>query len=157
MPPNSHRYLKLFRSNIFTSLCNVLTKSYERFCKVFRNIAKFFWIKKKDPSNFFFFFFFWANLKKVRHLVSSHRIYRQKWKISWILCKPRWCWDHLGSLIYFVRLSCNTNNVSIYFFLTCATNEILFGHKVNSCFYVKILDIKLSTIKINESWLIAWI
>ena len=147
MSPNSHRHLKLFRPNIFTSLRN------EGFCKVFRNIAKSFELRKKNRLTFFFF----SQFQKGATFGVAHRIYRQKWKISWMLCKPRWCWNHLGSLIYFVRLSCNTNNVSIYFFLTCATNEILFGHKVNSCFYVKILDIKLSTIKINESWLIAWI
>ena len=55
-----------------------------------------------------------SHSKKVRQLVSQG-IYRQKWKTSWMLCNPRWCWDilrHLGTLLYFARRKC------IYFFLT---------------------------------------
>ena len=85
---------------------------------------------------------FRAILKKVQHLVSQG-IYTQNWKISCILYKPRWCWEirrRLGSLIYFVRPCWNTKNISIFSYLR-AKHEILFGHKVNSCFYVKILEI----------------
>ena len=60
--------------------------------------------------------FFRVILKKVRHLVWQG-IYRQRWKTSWMLCNPRWCWDilrHLGSLIYFVRPFCTIKNVSIF-------------------------------------------
>ena len=60
--------------------------------------------------------FFRAILKKVQHLVSQG-IYRQRWKTSWMLCNPRWCWDilrHLGSLIYFFKPFCTTKNVSIF-------------------------------------------
>ena len=73
-----------------------------------------------------------SHSKKVRQLVSQG-IYRQKWKTSWMLCN-RWCWDilrHLGALLYFVRPFCTTQNVSIFSQLW-ATNEISYGHKVNS-------------------------
>ena len=82
---------------------------------------------------------------------------KQKWKTSWMLWKPRWCWHilrHFRLLIHIVRPFCYTKNVSI-FSCFCATNEILCAYKNNSSIlrFIIILDINLFTVKNNDFWL----
>ena len=108
MKLSSSLWLQLmFKYNIYQKM-HFLKKSfislYQKFISTKKNSLTY---KKKKPQPF---------SKKVRHLVLQE-IYRQKWKTSWMLCKPRWCWDilrHLGSLIYIVRTFCNTKNVSTF-------------------------------------------